>query len=78
MNNSSHLIVLKNGSKDRIYLLGSEILELNDHLQVINRVRSAFNSYYQAYGYDINFDGEDELVLYSGSEEKLAVYNADL
>jgi two-component sensor histidine kinase len=75
----THLAVLKNNNRDRVYLLGKKLLELNDQLVVINRVNSPFNSplsYY--YMVDIDFDGEDELVLYSGSEGKLVIYNAAL
>jgi hypothetical protein len=43
------------------------------------RVKSPFNTlYFSSYQEDINFDGENELLLYSASEEKLVVYNPAL
>jgi signal transduction histidine kinase len=74
----THLVVLKKKNTDIIYLLGTEFLELNDQLLVINKVRSPFNSYFNHYRTDIDFDGEDELLLYSAPEEKLVLYNAAL
>ena len=78
LNTFTHMVVLKSRNTDRIYLLGTELLELNDQLVVINKVKSPFNSYFSYYILDIDFDGEDELLLYSVSEEKLVVYNAAL
>ena len=78
LNSYTHVLVLKNRSTDRIYLLGKELLELNDQLVVINKVKSPFNSYFSYYMIDIDFDGKDELLLYSVSEEKLAIYDAAL
>jgi two-component sensor histidine kinase len=75
----THFIVLKSMNKDRIYLLGKELLELNDQLRIINRVKSPFNSMFEhSYMEDIDFDGKDELLLYSLNDEKLVIYNADL
>jgi two-component sensor histidine kinase len=62
----------------RIYLLGNVIIELNDKLDIVNQVKSPFTSYFSNYVYDIDFDGADELILYSENEEKLVVYNASL
>lgn len=79
LNKYTHLVVLKNGKKDRIYLIGKDLLELNDQLKVINKVKSPFKSLISNnFKVDINFDGENELFLYSQSEEQLAIYNADL
>lgn len=78
LNTFTQIAVLKNRNTDRIYLLGKELLELNDQLAVINKIRSPFNSYFNSYLVDIDFDGEDELLIYSASEEKLAIYNAAL
>jgi hypothetical protein len=73
------MVVFKNRNKDRIYLLGKEFLELNDQLEVIKKAKSPFNSSFDySYIEDINFDGEDELLVYSISEEKLVIFNADL
>jgi two-component sensor histidine kinase len=74
----TRLVVLKSRNKDRIYLLGKKLLELNEQLEVIKKVKSPFNSYFHNYTQDIDFDGEEELLLYSVSEEKFVIYNADL
>jgi hypothetical protein len=79
LNTYTRMVVLKNRNTDRIYLLGKEFLELNDQLGVINKAKSPFNSSFDnSYIEDINFDGEDELLVYSLSEEKLVIFNADL
>ena len=79
LNTYTRMVVLKNRNMDRIYLLGKEFLELNDQLGVINKAKSPFNSSFDnSYIEDINFDGEDELLVYSLSEEKLVIFNADL
>jgi signal transduction histidine kinase len=78
LNTFTNGIVLKSRNKDRIILLGEDLLELNDQLVVINKVKSPFNTYFCYYLKDIDFDSEDELLLYSGSEEKLVIYSAAL
>jgi hypothetical protein len=78
LTNCKNLVVLKNKNTERIYLLGEDLLEFNDHLEVIKRVRSGFNSEFKYYQTDIDFDGEDELILYSENEEKLVIYNLEL
>ena len=79
LNSRPHMVVLKTRNADRIYLMGKEIVELNDQLLVIKRVKSPFNTlYFNYYLVDINFDGENELLLYSANEEKLAIYNTAL
>lgn len=73
------LMVLNNRSIERIYLLAANmILELNDKLEIINKIISPFSSQYNYYIVDIDFDGEDELTLYSADDEKLVIYNANL
>jgi signal transduction histidine kinase len=79
LNSRPRMVVLKTKNADRIYLLGKEIVELNDQLLVIKRVKSPFNTlYFNSYLEDINFDGEKELLLYSANEEKFVIYNAAL
>ena len=78
LNTYTQMINLRQGKTVRTFLLGSELLELNDQLEVINRAKSPFSSSFSQYLYDIDFDGEDELVLYSGNDEKLVIYNASL
>jgi two-component sensor histidine kinase len=72
------LIILAYKNIDRIYLLGTYLIELNDNLEIIKRVKSPFSSLYNNYLVDIDFDGEKELVLYSFDEEKLIIFNAAL
>ena len=74
----SNIVVLKNRNTDRIYLVSNNIIELNNNLEVIKRVNSSFNSAIRTYKVDINFDGEDELLIYSQDEKKLVIFNADL
>jgi hypothetical protein len=78
MNSFKNIVVLKYRNSDRIYLLAKELLEFNDQLEIINKVKSTFESDFSYYIIDIDFDGEDELILYSVNEEKLVVYNAEL
>jgi len=79
LNSFTRLVVMKNRNEDKIYLFGKEFLELNDQLEVIKRVKSPFNYMFEfSYIEDINFDGENELILYSYNDEKLAVFNSDL
>lgn len=75
---SPSLFLLKNMTSDRIFLMGKDLLELNDELVVINKVKSPFSSGYTCYEADINFDGEEEFLLYSPNEEKLVVLNTSL
>jgi hypothetical protein len=79
LNTFTSMVVLKTRNTDRIYLLGKEFIEVNDKLAVINRVRSPFNSLFNySYIEDINFDGENEMLVYSINEEKLVIFNAAL
>lgn len=78
LNSFIYLVVLKNKNTDRIYLIGQDLLELNDKFEVINKVKSPFNLNLGPYLKDIDFDGEEELILYSAGEEKLAIYNSSL
>ena len=72
------LTLLKQHNSDRVFLLGNQLLEINDKLEVINKAKSPFHSVYTFFWADINFDNKDELVLYSDNEEKLVVYNSEL
>jgi two-component sensor histidine kinase len=78
LNKYTQLVILKSANSDRIYLLGSDIIEINDKMEVLKRINSLYNSIFYTYLVDINFDGEDELALYSFEEEKLVIYNAAL
>ena len=72
------LVVLNNRHPDRIFFLGEDLLELNDKLEVIKRVKSPYHSLFSYSLADLDFNHEDELLLYSESEEKLAVFNTGL
>lgn len=66
----------KNG--DRIYLLGPDLLELNEKLEVINKLKSPLHTEFNYLWADINFDSDDELLLYSEKEKKLVICQASL
>ena len=70
--------VFNHNQSDRICLIGDEIIELNDQLEVVRKTRLPFPSITTPYQVDINNDGEDELLIYSEDEEKLAVYSSGL
>ena len=74
----THLTVLEGEQSDRIFVFEKELIELNDELNVKNRAKSPFNSYYFKYTEDFDLDGEKEFILYSDIEEKLVVYNSSL
>jgi two-component sensor histidine kinase len=78
LNTFSYLEVLKDRNTDRIYLLGNDLVELDDQLKVINRVKSPLNLDFLPYIKDMNFDGVPELVLCSTTEEKLIIYDTGL
>jgi two-component sensor histidine kinase len=73
-----NLFVNRYNSVDRIYILEDDFLELNDKLEVIQRIKLPFSSKLIPYQVDVNGDGEDEFLLYSINEEKLAVYGPNL
>jgi hypothetical protein len=72
------LTVKHNSNNDRIFLLGTDLLELNDRLEVIKKIKSPFHSEFNYLWADLNFDSEPELLLYSEQEEKLVIYQASL
>ena len=63
---------------NKIYILENKFFELNDSLELVRTVDIPFKSEIYAYQADLNADGEDEFLLYSEDEEKLAVYSAGL
>lgn len=72
------LFVVNSNKQDKIYLLNDKFVELNDKLELVRSVALPFKSKISAYQIDINRDGEDEFLLYSDVEEKLAIYSSDL
>jgi two-component sensor histidine kinase len=70
--------VFNNNQSDRICLIGDKIIELNDQLDAVQTIRLPYHSITASYQFDINNDGQDELLIYSEDEEKLAVYSSGL
>lgn len=73
-----NLMVLNYHKSDRIYLLENKITELNDKLEVIQTVDLHFDTKTYAYQFDINGDGDNELLVYSENDERLLVFNGGL
>jgi two-component sensor histidine kinase len=78
LNKYSFISILRNKNIDRIYLLGSNLVEINDKLEVLKSIKSPLGSEFYNYQVDLDFNGEKELVLYSFGEEKLVIYNSAL
>jgi len=70
--------VIKHPQSDRIYLLENKVLELNSKLEVVRSIILPFRSAMLPYQADVDGDGEDEFLFYSGDEQKLSVYNSGL
>jgi two-component sensor histidine kinase len=70
--------IFDHGHSDRIYLVENKIIELNDQLEVVRKTRLPFHSPFTPYQVDINDDGEDEFLIYSGEEERLIAYSGGL
>ena len=70
--------VFNHNQSDRIYLVGDKIMELNDQLEVVQKIKLSFHSIIAPFQVDINNDGGDELLIYSEDEEKLAIYSTGL
>jgi len=77
-NSYTYLVVMNHFNTDRIYLFNKELLELNEELGIINKVKSPFRSDFTFSTADIDFDGNEEFLFYSENEEKLVIYNASL
>jgi two-component sensor histidine kinase len=70
--------LLTDTSMDNIIIAGNKLLVLDRNLSIKRTVDSPFISEYQVYKTDINNDYLPEVILYSPSEEKIAVYNKKL
>jgi two-component sensor histidine kinase len=70
--------IIEHDQSDRIYIIGDKIFELNDGLEVVRTIKLPFSSPIVPFKYDINADGEQELLLYSEEAGKLAIYSAGL
>jgi two-component sensor histidine kinase len=62
----------------RIFLFEKEVIELNDRLEIVNKITAPFSQAYYSYVEDIDLNGTEEIVLYSAGEEKLIVLNTSL
>jgi Histidine kinase len=72
------LFVNSHHHPNKIYFLGDKFYELNDRLELVRTVDIPFKSQIITYQTDLNADGQDEFLLYSLNEEKLAVYSEEL
>jgi sensor histidine kinase YesM len=72
------LEVVNHNQSCRIFLFSNDFLEINNQFEVINRTKSPFHSYFTVTRADIDFDGEEEFLLYSEKEEKLVILNSSL
>jgi signal transduction histidine kinase len=72
------MLIIKSFPSDKIIVVADRIFELNDNLDVIRSVDLPFNSRRYFYQADVNGDGEDEILVYSENESKLAVYSSNL
>lgn len=77
-NSTVSLNVLNSEIGDRIFILEKELLELNEKLEIINKIESPFNSSYETYVEDIDFDSEKEFFLFSESEGRMVVLRSNL
>jgi two-component sensor histidine kinase len=75
---STQLIIISDKNRERVFLTDGELIELNDKLEAIKRNKAPFHSDYRCYSEDLNFDGTNELLLYSQVEEKLVIYDVNL
>jgi two-component sensor histidine kinase len=76
-NHDIRIFVRKAIPSDRIFLFGNKFYELNNELAVIRTVTLPFHNRFNLYTADMDGDGEDEYLLYSDEEKKLAVYSPD-
>jgi two-component sensor histidine kinase len=72
------LCIVKNEPSDRIFVLSDRFFELNDSLQVIATIDSPFSSPISIYQADVNGDSENEFLIYSEEEKKLAIFSSSM
>jgi hypothetical protein len=75
---NNKLFVVKFNNSDRIYILKDKFVELNDKLEIVRVIDLPFSSQIYSFRADVDGDGENEFLLYSDNEEKLAVYSTVL
>jgi two-component sensor histidine kinase len=78
LNKYSSVKVIKYKGIDRIYIISSDLIEVNSNLEILNRSKIPLTSQFFSYVVDMDFDGEMELVLCSPGEEKAVIYNSEL
>jgi two-component sensor histidine kinase len=69
------LNILPGKHGDRIFLLEKDLIELDENLDIIKKIKSPLNPGYYAFLEDIDMNGEKEFFLYSENEEKVVVVN---
>jgi two-component sensor histidine kinase len=72
------MYVVKSDNSDKIYLLKDKFIELNEKLETVRTVPIPFNSPVTAWQFDLTGNGDPDFLLYSDSEQKLAVFNSSL
>ncbi len=72
------MIIINSFPSDKIIVVADKFFELNDKLEVTLSAELPFNTKADYYEADVNGDGEDEILVYSGVENKLAVFTSDL
>lgn len=72
------LKVLNDKKQDRIFVFDKDIVELNVNLDIVNKIKSPFDSFYSTFLEDFNNDGLNEFVLFSEKDEHLVLFNSSL
>jgi two-component sensor histidine kinase len=72
------LLVGQDQETDRIYLIGNDLVELNQNLDVKKSVRLPYQTSYKAYIFDIDYDEEDEILVHFYDEDKIVIYSDGL
>lgn len=72
------MFVFSNEISDRIILASDMLIQLNSLLEPVRSVKVPFRSSHVRYMFDVDNDGNDELLLYSEEEGRLAIFSQDL
>lgn len=68
--------IVHENHKDRIFIVNTELAELNNQLQVINKTRLPFHSAVATFLADM--EGSKIFLIYSDEEEKMVAYNTSM
>jgi len=71
-------VIIENDKSDRIYLIGDQVLEVSDNLEVVNKIDLPYKTNFSIFQYDLNFDEVDEIILHFYDEDKVVIYNSSL